>query len=105
MPPASDSAAALASLTGLLDGMGFAPEPRPDAGEIVLRACPFEAVARDHRKVVCSIHLGLVERAVAKIGGGITVDGLDPFRSEQPLVCAIRIRAAAQPALTPKGVP
>jgi predicted ArsR family transcriptional regulator len=91
LAPAASSAAAMDALTAALDGLGFAPEPRPSEREIVLRACPFEAVAREHRAVVCGVHLGLVERTAAAIGGGLVVEGLDPFRSEDPLACAVRL--------------
>jgi predicted ArsR family transcriptional regulator len=89
---ASSPAEAVASLARTLDGLGFAPEPDLAAREVVLHACPFEAVARDHRAVVCAVHLGLVERTAAAIGGGIEVDGLEPFRTEAPLTCAVRLR-------------
>lgn len=83
------------SLTAVLEDLGFAPEARRGSNEIVLRACPFEAVARDHRAVVCGVHLGLVERAASEIGGGLDVDGLEPFRTEQPLSCVVRLRSPA----------
>jgi predicted ArsR family transcriptional regulator len=101
-PP--DPEAAMASLSGVLGHLGFAPESRPAAGEILLRACPFEAVARVHRSVVCGVHLGLVEQAAAAIGG-IAVDGLEPFRSTLPLTCAVRLRAPRRPAPATQGVP
>ncbi len=102
--PSPDPEAATASLARVLDHLGFAPEPRPDAGEILLRACPFETVAREHRSVVCGVHLGLVEQAAAAIGG-IAVDGLEPFRSTLPLTCAVRLRAPRRPAPATQGVP
>lgn len=92
LQPADDPEAALASLASLLDGLGFAPDPAPSADEIVLRACPFESVARDHRAVVCGVHLGLAEEAARSIGGGIAVDALESFRSDQPLACGLRLR-------------
>ena len=103
--PASRPDEAVASLASVLDRLGFSPEPRLPDGDIVLRACPFESVAREHRAVVCSVHLGLVEQAAAAIGGGIAVAGLEPFRSEQPLVCAIRLRMPAPPITAAEGVP
>jgi predicted ArsR family transcriptional regulator len=94
LAPAASAPEALDSLAGMLDGLGFAPDA-PSGDEIVLRACPFEAVAREHRSVVCSVHLGLVERAAKAIGGGIEVAGLEPFRSERPLACAVQLRRTA----------
>lgn len=94
LAPASSPPEGLDSLAAMLDGLGFAPDA-PSGDEIVLRACPFEAVAREHRAVVCGVHLGLVERAAKTIGGGVEVAGLEPFRSEQPLACAVQIRRTA----------
>ena len=85
-PGADDPAAAM---TVILDRLGFAPEAGED-DEILLRSCPFEAIARQHRAVVCGVHLGLLERTAAAVGG-LVVKGLEPFRSEQPLACAVRL--------------
>jgi len=90
--PASNAAEAVVSLTGVLAGLGFAPEPPTDTSEIVLRACPLEAVAREHRAVVCGVHLGLLERTAAAIGGGLAIGGLEPFRSDLPLACAVSLQ-------------
>lgn len=90
--PAPDAERAVASLEATLGRLGFAPETNLAGDEILLRACPFEAVAREHRAVVCAVHLGLVEETAASLGGGIGVEALEPFRSNQPLTCAIRLR-------------
>jgi predicted ArsR family transcriptional regulator len=95
--PASGPEEAAASLSAVLGRLGFAPELQAAAGEIVLHACPFEAVAREHRQVVCSVHLGLVERAAAAIGGGVAIIGLEPFRTDHPLACAVRLQIPAPP--------
>ena len=95
VPQASSPAAAIAALTDAFDRLGFAPDRPTRANEILLQACPFESVAREHRAVVCGVHLGLAEQTAAAIGGGLGIDGLDPFRSEQPLTCAVRVRAPA----------
>lgn len=92
--------AAIGSLADAFDRLGFAPDRPVSPNEIVLRACPFEAVAREHRAVVCSVHLGLAERTAAAIGG-IGVDGLEPFRTERPLTCAVRLRAARRGQANP----
>ncbi|MFN8631092.1 MAG: winged helix-turn-helix domain-containing protein [Chloroflexota bacterium] len=39
--------------------------------------------------------LGPRERTAAAIGGGIAIEGLEPFREDQPLACAVRL---AQPS-------
>lgn len=88
---APDRESAIASLTDVLDRLGFAPDAHPAADEILLRACPFESVAREHRAVVCGVHLGLVEQTAETIGGGLRVEGLEPFRDDEPLTCAVRL--------------
>lgn len=93
---AEDADGAVTSLVQALGALGFAPEASPPADEIVLRACPFEDVAREHRAVVCGVHLGLVEEAAEAIGGGLAVEALEPFRTEQPLTCAVRLRRAGK---------
>lgn len=90
-PVARTPAEAMDALTRMLDDAGFAAEADASAAEIVLRRCPFEEVAREHRAVVCGVHLGLVEQAAASVGGGLAVDGLEPFRSEAPLTCAVHL--------------
>ncbi|MGY1708436.1 helix-turn-helix transcriptional regulator [Geodermatophilus sp. SYSU D00758] len=77
---------AVRALLGLLDEIGFAP--RPAAGEprrILLPHCPFREVAAAHREVVCSIHLGLMQGALAELGAPVTADRLLPF--VEPALC------------------
>lgn len=50
------------ALFDVLDELGFAPEPDPDApGVTRLLACPILASAREHPEVICAIHQGLVQ--------------------------------------------
>jgi len=80
----------VATLVRVLDGLGFDPA-RGDSDEIRLRACPFRDAARNHPQVVCSVHLGLVERVLAQ-GGRDRRPELLPF--VEPEVCLITMRAA-----------
>jgi predicted ArsR family transcriptional regulator len=79
----------VATLVHVLDGLGF--DPVRGADEIRLRACPFRDAAREHPQVVCSVHLGLVERVLAQ-GGGDRQPELLPF--VEPEVCLITMRRA-----------
>jgi predicted ArsR family transcriptional regulator len=97
LPRAATRPEAVASLTAMLERLGFAPDPCAAEDEIVLHACPFEVIAREHRGVVCGAHLGLVEQAAETIGGGIVLAGLEPFRVELPLTCAIRLHPQHPP--------
>ena len=77
----------VAELLRILDGIGFVPElgPTEDRREIWLRHCPFLEVAQEHREVVCSVHLGLMQGALAEMRAPITADRMDPF--VEPSLC------------------
>jgi predicted ArsR family transcriptional regulator len=57
---------------GLLGDLGFDPEQGPRCTR--LRQCPMLAVAREHPDVVCNVHQGLVEGAMA--ASGAAADGV-----------------------------
>lgn len=91
--------AALAQLIGMLDDLDFAPEPvhiephgppsRTDGADVVdsirLRHCPFLELADPHRDLVCRVHLGLMQGALAELKAPISVTSLVPF--EEPDAC------------------
>lgn len=58
----------------LLVGWGHAPEVRTTAGaaetDILLRDCPFLAVAKDQPHLVCGVHRGLLRGALDALGEG-----------------------------------
>lgn len=58
----------------------------PESGaKVLLRHCPFLEVAEHHRDVVCSLHLGLMQGALAELRTPLTADRLDPF--VEPSLC------------------
>ena len=67
----------------MLGDLDFAPEPV--AGEhgspdrIRLRHCPFLELAEPHRDLVCPLHLGLMQGALAELRAPVTVTALTPF--------------------------
>ncbi|MCV7281621.1 transcriptional regulator [Mycolicibacterium flavescens] len=83
--PASTALPAVDRLTALLDELGFAPEHRSRTGDIALRNCPFLELAVDHREVICPIHLGIMQGALAAWEAPLTVDALIPFA--EPGMC------------------
>ena len=87
---------AIERLTGLLDDLGFAPERSEDAEKIRLRSCPFLELASSHRDVICPVHLGLMQGALAAWNAPITVDALTPFA--QPDLCLAHLKPAGHPA-------
>lgn len=81
-PPAGTAEAATVDLlVEMLDELGFAPERGSDGDHspIDLRSCPFLELAVHHTDVVCPIHLGLMQGALAAWDSPLTVDRLDPF--------------------------
>ncbi|MEV5384071.1 helix-turn-helix domain-containing protein [Streptomyces sp. NPDC052721] len=79
----------VAALLALLDGLGF--EPRPERGgaangesgrtpdRIRLRHCPFLELAEEQGGLVCPLHLGLMQGALAELGAPLTATTLEPF--------------------------
>lgn len=81
---------AVAELIDLLDDAGFGPEtPTAGSGSIPLRRCPFDPLARPDPTIVCGVHLGLMRGAMAKLGGPVTVDRLEPFVT--PDLCLVHV--------------
>src|SRR6516165_6652039 len=77
------AAQAIAKLTAIMEELGFAPQPEAgaDGGQyrLCLRQCPFREVARRHKDVICSLHLGLMRGALSRMRAPVTADRLDPF--------------------------
>ena len=73
---------------------GFEPEPADGrrAREIRLRHCPFQNLAERHGEVICSVHLGLMQGALAAMRAPVTVDRLDPF--VEPDLCVAHLAPA-----------
>lgn len=83
-----DRRQAVDRLSDVLAELGFAPERRStdsDLSEIGLRNCPFLELADSRRDVICSVHLGLMQGALAAWDAPVTVDALIPFA--EPGLC------------------
>ena len=52
---------------------------RVDCDRIRLRHCPFLELAEPHRDLVCPVHLGLMQGALAELRAPVTVSALIPF--------------------------
>jgi predicted ArsR family transcriptional regulator len=65
------------NVLGALRNCGYLPRTGDD-GRIMLRNCPFHAVAQDHRDVVCRLNLSLVEGVIAGCGDPHAHAELDP---------------------------
>jgi len=79
----------------LLRQFGFDPRlERDDDGLTVLtQHCPFGEVAEHYRKVVCSVHLGLLQGALEELGAHVEAERLQPF--VRPGVCAAHLERTA----------
>src|SRR5262252_4440442 len=92
-PPTA--ARAVGDLTALLDDMGFDPEmsdpetPLRTPPRILLHECPFREVASRHPAVVCSLHLGVIRGALARMRAPLTAGRLEPFAS--PGLCLVHL--------------
>lgn len=86
---------ATARLTDLLADLGFAPEPEagtPAPGVIRLRHCPFLELAEGYGQLVCRVHLGLMQGALAELRAPVTAAELEPFA--EPGACLARLEQA-----------
>ena len=86
---------AAARLTTLLEDLEFAPEPRGTTSVpemIRLRHCPFLELAEEYGTLVCQIHLGLMQGALAELQASVTVNRLEPFA--EPDACLAHLRRA-----------
>jgi predicted ArsR family transcriptional regulator len=97
----------LERVVGLLDDVGFAPtvgdahggEGLAAGGSTVieLHRCPFATVAREHRDVVCGVHLGLLRGALSELGAPPTSVRLEPFVRPDLCLATLTPQAAGAP--------
>ncbi|MEV5878989.1 helix-turn-helix domain-containing protein [Streptomyces sp. NPDC052101] len=100
-PPFEEPTAdrSVAALLALLGELGFAPraEGADEAGgpprRIRLRHCPFLELAEEHGQLVCPLHLGLMQGALARLNAPLTATALEPFA--EPDACVAHLTATA----------
>jgi predicted ArsR family transcriptional regulator len=89
------AAEAVEKLTVIMEELGFAPQAEAGDGDghyrLCLRQCPFREVAEHHRDVICSLHLGLMRGALARMRAPVAAARLDPFI--EPSLCVARLTA------------
>lgn len=85
-------------LTGILERLGFEPEPDDQGKRLLLHQCPFADVARDNRAIVCGIHLGMIKATAERLDAPLDVAGLDPFVADDPLLCVVRLADRQAPS-------
>jgi predicted ArsR family transcriptional regulator len=70
----------------LLAEHGFEPiAGGPVGGPIMLRNCPFDALARDHRDLVCGMNLSLMEGVL----DGLRLGGIEARLDTRPGMCCV----------------
>ncbi|MBY8881984.1 helix-turn-helix domain-containing protein [Streptomyces sp. PLK6-54] len=82
LPPSRKPTAddAVERLTAMLADLGFDPEPQAAAADpIRLRHCPFLELAEEYGRIVCPLHLGLMQGALAELGAPVAATRLEPF--------------------------
>lgn len=78
---------AVDTVVALLDEQGFEPEAGESA--IAMHHCPFHDLAESSTAVVCAVHRGLIDGALAELGSPLSVSALDIF--PRPGVCFARL--------------
>jgi predicted ArsR family transcriptional regulator len=81
----------VASTVAALSAHGY--EPELSGGEIRLHNCPFHALAREHREMVCGMNLALVEGVVE----GVDLSGVTPVLDPKPGTCCVALRLQKRP--------
>lgn len=104
--PAGDGGspeAAVAAVTALFDRLGFAPRREDDGPRrrLLLDACPFRDIARAHREVVCTMHLGLLRGTLDGSGATTAEAELRPFVEPELCVAELRFPLPASPTASP----
>jgi predicted ArsR family transcriptional regulator len=83
-------------VTAMLDDLGFAPRPDGDDADspdrIRLRHCPFLELAEEYGRVVCPLHLGLMQGALAELRAPVEAARLEPFA--EPDACVAHLTPA-----------
>ena len=91
--PLRTARAARTRMLRMLDRLGFAPDQAGGPSRIELRSCPFLELAETSTRVVCPIHLGLMQGAFETWQAPIRVDRLEAFA--EPDVCRVHLRPSA----------
>jgi predicted ArsR family transcriptional regulator len=84
----------VARLVSLLGGLGFDPDLQvsADRQQVGLRHCPFLELAQARAQVVCPVHLGLMQGAMAAWDAPVTVNRLEPY--VEPDLCVAHLAPA-----------
>ncbi|HEX6500309.1 MAG TPA: helix-turn-helix domain-containing protein [Micromonosporaceae bacterium] len=77
---------------GALDGLGFEPQP-DDEHRVLLRNCPFHALAARHTALVCGLNHAFISGLVTGFGA----DDVEPRLAPRPGCCCVELRYGGPP--------
>lgn len=89
--PRPDRRRLLESAEGILERMGFQPY-RDEQGAIRMRDCPFDALAKDHRDLVCRANLELMDGMLE----GLRAKGVTASLEPAAQGCCVALRTTAK---------
>jgi predicted ArsR family transcriptional regulator len=90
--PRPDRARLMRSAERTLARNGFEPRKEPD--ELRLANCPFDALAKDHRQLVCGMNHELMDAFVEGMGAS----GVRAVADPQPGLCCVALRWTSRSA-------
>ena len=93
--PAPSAVAARREVVGLLDDVGFDPDPDTRHTVVRLTTCPLLDAAAQYPDVVCGVHLGLARGALEAYGTGTEGTELLPFA--EPGACRLHLAPRGRP--------
>jgi predicted ArsR family transcriptional regulator len=96
IPGPATASTTTATLTELLDRLGFAPQT-PTANRIDLRNCPFLDAVQQSGRLVCALHLGMLQGAAERLKGPTSAVKLTPFA--EPDMCRVTVAHSATPEI------
>ncbi|GAA3034097.1 ArsR family transcriptional regulator [Microbacterium dextranolyticum] len=79
-----------------LVGAGFDPFVDEDELTVELTPCAQASAQADHREVLCSVHLSIMQSVLSSAGGPLSVDGMRS--SCDPRECIVQLLHASQKA-------
>ena len=87
-------ASARREVVGLLDDLGFAPQPDARDARVMLTRCPLLEAAHRYPDVVCGVHLGIIRGALEEYGEDAGPAELLPFSDVG--ACRLHLTAARE---------
>ena len=91
--------AQMVALEQHFEDLGFEPDVDLEHLQVHLRRCPLGDLAHQRTEVVCSVHLGLARGVLARQGGSLTAERLEPFVG--PRHCVLHLAECPPPAAQP----